>query len=115
MIIDMLAGMELRRKHDFLKGRQEMQMLMLEIDTHMRRIPLISHILLMYPEKNTKLNKAEMLIHLKECDDKLTIEETKIGIHAIIETLQQMHNIRIDYLTVVPIVLQKLHEIPLPK
>ena len=99
MIIDMLAEMELKRKQDFLKGKQEAQMLMLGTDTYLRSVPLISHILLMYPEKNTKLNKAEMLIHLKESDDKKTTEETKIGIHTIIETLQQMHNIRIDYLT----------------
>ena len=98
MIIDMLAEMELRRKHDFLKGRQEMQMLMLETDTHMRSIPLISHILLMYPEKNTKLNKAEMLIRLKGSDDRKAIEETKVGVHTVMETLQQRHNIRMDYL-----------------
>ncbi|QLH07169.1 hypothetical protein [Nitrosopumilus ureiphilus] len=99
MIIDMLAEMELKRKQDFLKGRQEMQMLMLEIDTCLHSIPLVSYILLMYPEKNAKLNKAEMLICLKESDDKQAVEETKIGVHAIAETLQQMHNTRIDYLT----------------
>ena len=98
MIIDMLAEMELKRKHDFLKGKQEMQMLMLETDTHLRSVPLISHILLMYPEKNTNLNKAEMLIHLKESNDKKAVEGTKIQIHAIAETLQQTRNVRVDYL-----------------
>lgn len=98
MIIDMLAEMELKCKRDFLKGKQEMQMLMLETDTYLRSVPLISHILLMYPGKNTKLNKAEMLIRLKESDDKKTVEETKIQIHVIAETLQRSHNIRIDYL-----------------
>lgn len=98
MIIDMLAEMELKRKQDFLKGKQEMQMLMLEVDTYLHNIPLISYVLLMYPEKNTKLNKAEILIHLKESDDKKAIEETKIEIHTMIETLQQIHNIRMDYL-----------------
>ena len=98
MIIDMLAEMELNRKHNFLKGKQEMQMLMLEIDTYLRSVPLISHILLMYPEKNTKLNKTEILIQLKESDNKKAVEETKIQIHAIVETLHQIHNIRIDYL-----------------
>ena len=98
MIIDMLAEMELKRKHDFLKGRQEMQMLMLETGTYLRSVPLISHILLMYPEKNTNLNKAEMLIHLKESNDKKAVEGTKIQIHAITETLQQTRNVRVDYL-----------------
>ena len=98
MIIGMLAEMELQRKHDFLKGKQEMQMLMLETDTYLRGIPLISHILLMYPEKNTKLNKAEMLIHLKESNNKKALKDTKIQIHAIAETLQQTHNVRVDYI-----------------
>ena len=98
MIIGMLAEMELRRKHDFLKGKQEMQMLMLETDTYLRSVPLISHILLMYPEKNTRLNKAEMLIHLKESDDKKALEGTKIQIHAMAEILRQTCNVRVDYL-----------------
>ena len=38
VIIGMLAEMELRRKHDFLKGKQEMQMLMLETDTCLRSV-----------------------------------------------------------------------------
>ncbi len=99
LIIDMLAQMELRRKQDFLKERQEMQMLMLEIYTHLHDISLISYILLMYPQRNARLNKVEMFIHLKESDDKKAIGEAKIAIHEIIETLQKMHNIRIDYLT----------------
>ena len=98
MVIGMLAEMELKRKYDFLKGRQEMQMLMLETDMRLRSVPLISHILLMYPEKNTNLNKAEMLICLKESDDKKAVAKTKIQIHAMAKTLQQSHNIRIDYL-----------------
>ena len=99
MIIGMLAEMELKRKHDFLKGKQEMQILMLKIDMHLRNVALISHVLLIYPEKNTRLNKAEVLIHLKKSDNKKAVEETKIGIHTIMKTLQQMDNIMIDYLT----------------
>lgn len=35
LIIDLLAEMELRRKQDFLRAKQEMQMLMMEIETHL--------------------------------------------------------------------------------
>ena len=98
MIIDMLAEMELRRKHDFLKKKQEMQILMLGIDTNLRNIPLISYILLACPERNTRLNKAEMLVHLKKSNDRKIIEKTKNEIQTITEKLQQMHNIRIDCL-----------------
>ncbi len=99
MINDMLAEMELKRKQNFLKEKQEIQILLLENDMCLYDLPLISYILLMYPEKNTKLNKVEMLIHLKDSDDKKVIEETKIKIHVIVQRLQQIHNIRIDYLT----------------
>lgn len=74
-------------------------MLMMEMDTYLHDISLISYILLMYPQRNARLNRAEMLIHLRESDDRKTIEGTKLQIHEIIETLQRIHNIRIDYLT----------------
>ncbi|MEX0656254.1 MAG: hypothetical protein WD154_01750 [Nitrosopumilaceae archaeon] len=97
LIIDLLAEMELRRKQDFLRGKQEMQMLMMEIDTYLHGWLLIKSISLMYPERNAKLNKAELLIHLKKTERK-KMEETKTGIHVIIDTLQRIHNIRIDYM-----------------
>lgn len=100
MIVDVLAEMELKRKQIFLKGKQEMQMLMLEIDTYLHNIPLIKSVSLMYPEKNNKLNKAELLIQLKESDDRTSIEKTKIEIYKLIGTVQQIHNIRIDYLVI---------------
>lgn len=99
LIIDMLAEMELKRKQDFLKERPQMQMLMAETDTYLHDISLISYVLLMYPQRNARLNKAEMLICLKKSDDRKAIEEAKLQIHAIMETLQKIHNIRIDYLT----------------
>ena len=98
LVIGMLAEMELKRKHDFLKGKQEVQMLMLETDTHLHNIPLISHVVLMYPVKNTKLNKVEILIQLKKSDDKKALKETKIQINAMAKTLQQFSNTRVDYL-----------------
>ncbi|MGI0088304.1 MAG: hypothetical protein ACREBI_10185 [Nitrosotalea sp.] len=97
LIIDLLAEMELRRKQFFLQGRQEMQMLMMEIDTYLHSFLLIKSISLMNPERNTKLNKAELLIHLRRTErDK--VEESKIGIQIILDNLKKIHNIRIDYM-----------------
>jgi hypothetical protein len=96
LIIDLLAEMELRRKQDFLKEKQEMQMLMMEIDTYLHSFLLIKSITLMNPERNAKLNKVELLIHLRKTERK-SMTEAKIGIHTIIDTLQRIHNIRIDY------------------
>jgi hypothetical protein len=97
LIIDLLAEMELRRKQFFLQGKLEMQMLMMEIGTYLHSFLLIKSISLMNSERNAKLNKAELLIHLRRTErDK--VEESKIGIHAIIDNLQKIHNIRIDYM-----------------
>jgi len=97
LITDMLAEMELKRKQDFLREKQEFAMLMLEVDTYLRDIPLIKSISLMYPEKNAKLNRAEILIQLRESHNRGIIENTKIDIHSIIDNLQKVRNSRIDY------------------
>lgn len=97
LIIDLLAEMELKKKQDFLRGKQEMQMLMMEMDTHLHNMPFVKSISLMNPERNTKLNKAEIMFHLKPTSRKST-EEAKIEINSIIASLQRMHNIKMDYL-----------------
>ncbi len=97
LITDLLAEMELERKQDFLQGRQEMQILTMEICTHLHSFPLVKSIIMVNPERNTKLNKIELLIHLERTEqDK--VEEAKMHIHTIVDTLQKLHNIRIDYL-----------------
>lgn len=96
LLIDLLAEMELIRKQDFLRGKQEMQMLMMEIDTFLHNMPFIKSISLMNPERNTRLNRVEIMFHLKSPNRKLT--ETKIEIGSIMANLQRMHNIKIDYL-----------------
>lgn len=97
-LIDLLAEMELGRKQNFLTGRQELQMLMLEIDTYLRPIPLLRSIIMLNPERNSKLNRIELILHIGKTDDKKLITDNTLAIHLIIETLQKMHNIKIDYL-----------------
>ena len=98
MIIDLLSEMELRKKQDFLKNRQEMQMLMLELDTYIYNQDLIKSISMINPERNAKLNKAEFLVHLKTSNNRKMIYETKLGIYAILNHLQMIHTTRIDAL-----------------
>lgn len=97
LLMDLLAEMELIRKQDFLRGKQEMQMLMMEIDTLLHNLSFIKSVSLMNPERNAKLNKVEIMFHLKYPNKKST-EETKIEINDIMNSLQRMHNIRIDHL-----------------
>ena len=98
LLIDLLSEIELRRKQNFLKNRQEMQMFFMEINTYLHDLQFIRSISMINSEKNAKLNRAELIIHMKKSDDRKTIQETKIAIHSIMENLQKMHNIKIDYL-----------------
>lgn len=98
LIIDLLSEMELRKKRDFLQNRQEMQMLMLELDTYLYDQDLIRSISLITPERNAKLNKAEFLVHLKKSNNRKKVYETKLGIYAILNHLQMIHTMRIDAL-----------------
>lgn len=98
LIIDLLSEMELRKKRDFLQNRQEMQMLMLELDTYLYDQDLIQSISLITPERNAKLNKVEFLVHLKKSNNRKKVYETKLGIYAILNHLQMIHTMRIDAL-----------------
>ncbi|WP_166392523.1 hypothetical protein [Candidatus Nitrosotalea sp. TS] len=98
LIIDLLSEMELRKKRDFLKNRQEMQMLMLEFDTYLYNQDLIQSISIINPERNAKLNKAEFLVHLKKSSNRKVVYETKLGIYVMLNHLQMIHTIRIDAL-----------------
>jgi hypothetical protein len=98
MIIDLLSEMELRKKQDFLKNRQEMQMLMLDLDTYLYNQDHIQSISIINPERNAKLNKIEFLVHLKKSSNRKMIYETKLGIYALLNHLQMIHTTRIDAL-----------------
>jgi hypothetical protein len=96
LLIDLLAEMELMRKQYFLKEKQEMQMLMMEIDTLLYNVSFIKSISLINPERNAKLNKTEIMFHIFQ--NKKDMEKTKIEINTIMASLQRIHNIRINYL-----------------
>jgi hypothetical protein len=92
-LLDLLTEMELIRKRRLLEKRPELQMLCADIDSRCKNLPFIQSISLIRPEKNIKLNKAELLIllHRSSADEKHRL-------HEIINILQRMHNIRINYL-----------------
>ncbi len=98
VIADMLAEMEFKRKREFVRGKQELQILLSDIYTHLLKIPLISCALLIYPENNARLNKIEMLVYLKGSNTKRATR-IKIDIHTAVKRLQTIYNIRIDCLT----------------
>lgn len=98
LLIDLLAEMELIRKHKFLERRQEFQMLMLEINSYITNFYLVKSIALINPERNAKLNRVELLFLLRQSKTNHEVEAEIKAIRTIMELLQSIHNIKIDYL-----------------
>jgi len=112
LLTDILAEMELKRKRDFLEKKTELQMLFLEMQTYFNQgFYFIESILLINPENNIKLNRMEFLFILAEQlqwtkngnpeskeKGEMMIQSEIQGIHAIMQMLQSMHNIKTDYL-----------------
>ena len=92
-LLDLLTEMELTRKRRLLEKRPELQMLCADIDSRCNGLPFIQSISLIHPERNIKLNKAELLILLQKrsSDERRRLRE-------VISTLERAHSIRIDYL-----------------
>ncbi|MCL5318825.1 MAG: hypothetical protein M1503_11280 [Thaumarchaeota archaeon] len=94
-LIDMLAEMELKRKQTFLEKQAELQMLFMEIETYCSQMSHMISVSATYPERNRKLNRAELLILLHP--EGAHYEQT-LAIHKLMQTIQRMHTIRIDYM-----------------
>lgn len=97
LLIDLLTEMELRKKQEFIRSRPELQMLLMEIETYCSELPLKS-ISLINPERNSKLNRAEMLILLESTEEESEIQNSIFAMNKILSSLQGIHNIKIDYL-----------------
>jgi len=68
-------------------------MLRTDIDRHRKDMDFIQSISLIHPERNIKLNRAELLIVLR----KSSMDERR-RLHGLAETLRRTHNVKIDYL-----------------
>jgi len=96
LILDLLAEMELTKKHELLKKREGLRPLLGGIEEACRNLYLISSVCLIDPERNMSLNRAELLVLFQK-----PIEESRNDAEAIRKTilnLQAMYNIRVDYL-----------------
>lgn len=89
LTVDLLTEMELERKRRLLARRPSLLMLLAEIDRrfsdHVRSLSLIN------PEKNARLNRAELLLLFQNSGDKDMI-------HRAMQTLQRVYNMKIDCL-----------------
>lgn len=98
LLIDFLAEMEMRRKTLFLEKRQELQLLLLQLNAYLKDFYFIKSISLINPQRNAALNRLELLILLKDSKSKRDIESETKEIKAKIEILKKIYNIRIDVL-----------------
>jgi Fe2+ or Zn2+ uptake regulation protein len=94
LLIDQLAELELKRKHDLLTKSEELQMLFKEIEQRLENIRSIESISAANPERNLKLNRAELLILLHS--GKSYNHHEIMEIQRIMRDLWALHNIKLD-------------------
>jgi hypothetical protein len=95
LLIDLLAELELKRKHDLLTKSKELQMLFKDAEERSEDIRSIESISAINAERNLKLNRAELLILLHDSKDN-NLHRNITNIHAIAQDLQALHNIKLD-------------------
>lgn len=98
-LVDMLAEMELERKRDFLQKRKEFQIWISALSNRMIEYPFINSISLINPERNAKLNRAELLVVLPDSvtrNDSAHHQHNKLS--ELTNWLQREYNISIDAL-----------------
>ena len=76
-------------------------MLLLEINTYFSDLPFMKSISLISPDKNAKLNRAELLILLKGAGQELELQNTILNMNKTLSLLQSKLNIKIDYLILI--------------
>jgi hypothetical protein len=96
MLVDSLAEIELRRKSEFLKKAKALDRFVMELEASFRRTNSIKSATLIDPERNARLNRAELLILASNADER-TQKQTS-SIRNMIREFQTGHDIRTDAL-----------------
>ena len=97
LLIDLLTEMELRKKREFLSKAKAMQILLMDLEERCRKSDPVVSTSLINPERNFRLNRAELLILMRNSKDASTLDEL-ISIYATMRELQSAHNIRLDFI-----------------
>lgn len=97
-LLDLLTEMELRRKHELLKKKEELQILLMDLEARLRNMRLIESISLINPEKTLNLNRLELLILLSNGLKESNLQDYTITLYETTRQLQNMHNIKLDSL-----------------
>lgn len=95
LLIDLLAEMEIEKKVEFLKGRNDLFILLTEMEKFLSGTSSIKSICATNPARNIKLNRIEFLVLLRKTTHYL--DET-LKVCREMQKLQNKHNLRIDTL-----------------
>ncbi len=95
LLIDLLAELELKRKHDLLTKWKELQMLFRDIEERYDDIRSIESISAIAPERNLRLNRTELLILLHTSNPSIKQHDTTVILTST-RNIQALHNIKMD-------------------
>ncbi|MEA2089674.1 MAG: hypothetical protein U9O89_02815 [Thermoproteota archaeon] len=98
LLIDFLTEMEIRKKIEFLKRKTDLQMFLTDMDRCFSNLHSIKSICSIDSEKNSKLNKMELLFLLKDQKEGADTQDEIARIHKELQKLQGKHNLRVDSL-----------------
>jgi hypothetical protein len=97
-LLDSLAEIELRRKSEFLRKTKALGRFVMELEASFRRTNSIKSACLINPERNARLNRAELLILASKAED--STQKQISSIHDMITEFQIRDDIRSDALLV---------------
>jgi len=100
-LLDMLSEIELRKKREFLERSKTLQLLLRDMESHAHTDAHMESISIIEPERNARLNRAELLILLHDVDSD-TLSDELISIYNTLRRLQSARTIRIDSLSLTP-------------
>ncbi len=95
-LLDLLSEMEMRRKREFLGRFKAFQPLLMDMEGYAHGDARIESVLLIDPERNARLNRAEVLIMTRDSHE----VDSDGSIRAAARDAQGRHNIRVDALPV---------------
>ena len=98
LLIDFLAEMEIKKKIELLKGKDELQIFFAEMERRLTKMYAIRSICLVDFARNMKLNRIELLFLLRCSDGSSSYQDETAQIYSELQKLQDRYNLRIDAL-----------------
>lgn len=95
LLIDFLSEMEIEKKMEFLKNRNDLLIFLTEMDKSLNETCAIKSVSSINPAKNIKLNRIELLFLLRKTSD---YHNETVTLYKEMLKLQNKYNLRIDSL-----------------